>query len=416
MTPPSTTMANCEEMADSNRFEPTAIDLPQDDYDLIASLPEALVQAQPLSCTAGDATLNGAQCDSSTFLYLDSSMMLQQEEETEARPSSPTTSAFVSPEQIDDVHQGTNHGMKVVQIKGKWGLITKTELYVVIGFILVVGIAAVVAVAVVVSNNNEDNKTVIITNSPSFSPPTGAPSPSPSDYSISQVLNSVLDEIEFSDVTNPLFDAMLQSVDEYETFYNFNEADLFSFGEPIPAAQNRAMAWLLLDDANTDLEFRDATVRFALASIYYQLSGTNWTNNDNWLSAEHHCEWYGIDCWGGAAGVALSEVDLSANNLVGTIPLEFSLLVETQTIWLSENHLSGPLDGLIFGSLPRLSILYLSNNQLTGPVDPALRKYQVLGKYSMTYCYSIPVHCCLLSATCMYPLTILFFILFSKTI
>jgi hypothetical protein len=154
--------------------------------------------------------------------------------------------------------------------------------------------------------------------------------------------------------------------------------------DPTEKPARRAMSWLLFSDGRN---VRDETVnRWALASIYYSMGGEKWPKQQDWLSDESICEWHGLDC---DAFSVLREIDLSENNLVGQVPLEFAMLETAQAISLRDNQISGELNGEIFGYLPRLTILYLENNKFSGTIPESLRDNGVLRKLSA--CLIIPV-------------------------
>jgi DNA-binding SARP family transcriptional activator len=82
----------------------------------------------------------------------------------------------------------------------------------------------------------------------------------------------------------------------------------------------------------------------ALTALYQQTGGSNWSNDDGWLSERSPCEWYGITC----RGEKIVKLDLSNNQLKGNIPSEM-------------------------GSLSNLEYLVLSgNSELIGPIPPEL--------------------------------------------
>lgn len=82
----------------------------------------------------------------------------------------------------------------------------------------------------------------------------------------------------------------------------------------------------------------------ALIALYKASDGDNWTNNTNWLSDKPIHEWYGVNSkWGDIAeSPYVVALDLSYNNLHGTLPEEFAVLMNTADyIDLAGNRLSG---------------------------------------------------------------------------
>jgi hypothetical protein len=68
--------------------------------------------------------------------------------------------------------------------------------------------------------------------------------------------------------------------------------------------------------------------RWALAILYLELNGPNWFNGaDDWMGEDDSCDWLTSNNQGSCNSVSLVEtLDLSNNNLRGTLPNEISLL------------------------------------------------------------------------------------------
>ena len=80
--------------------------------------------------------------------------------------------------------------------------------------------------------------------------------------------------------------------------------------------------------------------REALIALYYASNGDNWTNKTGWNGAVGtECDWYGVTC----SGSDLTELILSSNNLVGTIPSGLGNLATLTTLQLGSNSLSGSI-------------------------------------------------------------------------
>ena len=108
----------------------------------------------------------------------------------------------------------------------------------------------------------------------------------------------------------------------------------------------------------------------ALVTLYNSTGGSNWTKNTNWLSAQPISTWYGVTVGnnsGGKGGLddttSVIKLELSGNNLSGTIPKEIGNMNALQTLNLENNHLSGTVPGEI-NNLSFLQTLELSNNIL----------------------------------------------------
>ncbi len=75
----------------------------------------------------------------------------------------------------------------------------------------------------------------------------------------------------------------------------------------------------------------------ALRAIYEATGGAKWLHNDNWLSDEPVSTWYGVTVRGGM----VIGLDLSANNLTGTLPAALQDLYGLQELYLQNNRLTG---------------------------------------------------------------------------
>lgn len=107
--------------------------------------------------------------------------------------------------------------------------------------------------------------------------------------------------------------------------------------------------------------------RYALAVFYYSTDGENWSNNSDWLTNEDHCNWYQLQC----SDDKLSEIELEANKLHGTLPKELIALDSLAVLNVYQNTLSGTIPFEIY-MLPLTELDFESNN-LSGqplPSDP----------------------------------------------
>ena len=69
--------------------------------------------------------------------------------------------------------------------------------------------------------------------------------------------------------------------------------------------------------------------REILSVFYGSLNGPNWKNNENWETAESHCNWHGISC--NESGL-VKRILLRENNLVGNVPDVIFELTELEEI------------------------------------------------------------------------------------
>ncbi len=107
----------------------------------------------------------------------------------------------------------------------------------------------------------------------------------------------------------------------------------------------------------------------ALMALYHSTNGDNWTHNTNWGDFyPNYCYWYGITCDNDSHVVKL---ELSNNNLTGTIPSDIGNLTELWHLDLGVNNLTGEIPNSI-GNLKKLKFLYLWGNKLTGSIPNSI--------------------------------------------
>ena len=132
--------------------------------------------------------------------------------------------------------------------------------------------------------------------------------------------------------------------------------------------QSRAMKWILEEDKfNVTLDSLNLVQRYTLAVFFYSLSGDKWRNKRGFLSESHECDWESIDC----KNEYIEEIDLTQNQLKGSLPTEIGLLTRCEKLYLNDNLIVGSLPSEI-GLLQRLRILKLSRNSLSGSIPSEL--------------------------------------------
>lgn len=122
-----------------------------------------------------------------------------------------------------------------------------------------------------------------------------------------------------------------------------------------------------------------ASERAALIALYDAAGGPNWTDATNWLSADEST-WYGVT----VTGCEITDIDLSNNNLIGTIPTEIGDLPNLSSLRLSNNQLSGPLPSTIT-NLTNLGDLFVDYNQLSGSLPSNIGDMVTLGNLDIQF-------------------------------
>lgn len=158
-----------------------------------------------------------------------------------------------------------------------------------------------------------------------------------------------------------------------------------------PAIQ--ASLWIVNQDRRELLpDDPDLLTRFGLATLYFSTGGWNWTDcsanfhdpldtcyHYDWyfgfnetgyrfLSEEHHCLWYGVEC---TESGSLKMIHLLSNNLYGTLPSELAILRTLQFVRIIDNFLTGSIPQEL-GSLHSIIDIELNNNLLSEGIPASL--------------------------------------------
>lgn len=119
------------------------------------------------------------------------------------------------------------------------------------------------------------------------------------------------------------------------------------------------------------------TEREALIALYNATDGDNWRRNFGWKDGVlepdgfgpigTEGDWKGIE----VSGDSVSVIDLTYNNLSGSIPLELANLSNLRELLLESNNISGNIPPEL-GNLSNLERLYLGFNNMSGTIPPEL--------------------------------------------
>ena len=128
--------------------------------------------------------------------------------------------------------------------------------------------------------------------------------------------------------------------------------------------------------------------RLALVALYESTDGADWHNNTNWNTDAPIGKWHGLAVTDGK----VIGLDLSSNQLSGSIPAALGQLRALEWLYLQNNQLEGSMPTEL-GQLGALEDLDLSSNQLSGPIPPelgSLTSLEVLRLYGNQLSDTIP--------------------------
>ena len=138
-------------------------------------------------------------------------------------------------------------------------------------------------------------------------------------------------------------------------------------------------ALFLLFSLNTFAQGSLEGDRLALVALYNSADGDSWTNKTGWVVpgsiGDNPCGWSGVTCSGGR----VTSLDLSNNNIGGTLPPEIGELSELKSLNLGFSTDFGIPFSLLGGAIPtqlgnlaKLEYLDLSGNNFTGSIPSSI--------------------------------------------
>ena len=131
-----------------------------------------------------------------------------------------------------------------------------------------------------------------------------------------------------------------------------------------------------LSESGINCSYRDS---LALVALYESTNGINWANT--WDLSQPISTWYGITT---NSDNCVTAVNLSNNQLTGTIPLEIRSLYNLQALLLDNNQLSGTIP-ITIGKLANLTQLQLNHNQLSGSIPLELGELTSLQQLQLNH-------------------------------
>ncbi|CAJ1960434.1 unnamed protein product [Cylindrotheca closterium] len=144
--------------------------------------------------------------------------------------------------------------------------------------------------------------------------------------------------------------------------------------------QAAALQWLSQDTFETSTKAKDPYLaqRYSLAVIYHATNGMHWANSDGWLTNAGYCEWYGVQCLGAETDITshhgngpVFELNLSSNQVKGTIPVELNALEALFFLDLQDNAIEGTIPEEL-GGWSALRMFSIAHNELYGSIPVTL--------------------------------------------
>ncbi len=126
-----------------------------------------------------------------------------------------------------------------------------------------------------------------------------------------------------------------------------------------------------------------------LEKLFYETDGFNWRNVRGWLRTNQPCDWFGITCQSSDWPREILHIDLSGNDLTGTLPGDLAFLTELRSIRIDNTGPGVRQKKLInqipntLGDLEYLEVLLLGNNAFTGTIPPELGNLTNLRELSL---------------------------------
>ncbi len=116
----------------------------------------------------------------------------------------------------------------------------------------------------------------------------------------------------------------------------------------------------------------------ALVALFDATAGNNWTNRTNWKKTEVK-NWYGVSV---DENFNITSINLSENNLTGTLPTEFGKFSFLSELDLSYNNLSGKIEKTVV-EIPTLTNIWVNNNKFSE--FPAIERNKSYYNFNISY-------------------------------
>jgi Leucine-rich repeat (LRR) protein len=138
---------------------------------------------------------------------------------------------------------------------------------------------------------------------------------------------------------------------------------VFSYTDATGYKNYRTTSPLTNSATTSTVTFSRTTDSLALVQLYNATGGVTWSTQGNWKTATPINTWSGITFSGGR----VTQINLSGNNLTGTLPASIGNLTALTNLTLDNNDITGAIPAELF-SITTLTTLNLLNNLFSGSI------------------------------------------------
>jgi len=157
--------------------------------------------------------------------------------------------------------------------------------------------------------------------------------------------------------------------------------DLSKLNEQDSATYKALCDVLTRDEMYEEYQICDGSLlqRYVLLYFYYSLN-LDFDFLD--LATNHTCEWPGVSC--ASSNNFIKRLDLSSQNLKGSIITEIGLLKTLEEIDLSNNTFVGTIDPATYMNLPDLKVVRLGTNEFGGTFPNEMLEFEKLTEFNIS--------------------------------
>ena len=133
---------------------------------------------------------------------------------------------------------------------------------------------------------------------------------------------------------------------------------------------------------------RQAPIEFSDREQFEGVPNPGWIRRDGWLTQKGICAWWGVECVEREIdgvlydkyndNAAVTGLNLTANNVYGTLPKEIGALDSLMFLDLSKNKLHGTFPATWPRPLFQLKMLFLQGNELKGEIPTHIGFFEAL--------------------------------------